>query len=573
MSNCKSCQIEGQVFPLSGEDCGIINTDPLYDTGDCVLDENGNPIIPSDDEIDENASCIKTPSGLLCPAVENCSPFDLSESTETCIINDYVAESINIGGAPLNVYRLLGVHEQGSLQDLVGAGTSFSNGFLPGYSSANAFDKYVTEYRSLQTGEDVVKSAFLGYDFGPIKLSNGRTRYGIETAIKFDVSRIQILQGCDSGNRVTKIRIERSNDGEKWFGVAIQNLPDCDGMVTLNFARSVPSRYWRIRPVTFNGGPDDYWSIKALQFIDYEKTKINNIQDRILLENRDRDYDENPIKMKCAYQPIDTIGNQTKFGFMPGSDKWVLEVSFTSAIQMLGRPFVIGDIIELPSETQYSANLTPTKKYLEVEDTGWSVNGYTPTWVPTLMRLIAVPAISSQETQDLFGKLTRDVDSSGLVDIDNGQNDVYQDYSDISQTIKADSNTAVPERGEDVANVAKLSDELLAFSDAHPEMNFRKLDRKRSPYSADALPPNGQSYTEGEEFPTGTVVDGAYHRQTYDQIRKGIPPRLYRYSKAKGYWVYLETDKRYAAKNTKPRLQEFLDPERSSVTKNNELDG
>jgi len=403
------------------------------------LDENGNPIIPSDDEIDENASCIKTPSGLLCPAVENCSPFDLSESTETCIINDYVAESINIGGAPLNVYRLLGVHEQGSLQDLVGAGTSFSNGFLPGYSSANAFDKYVTEYRSLQTGEDVVKSAFLGYDFGPIKLSNGRTRYGIETAIKFDVSRIQILQGCDSGNRVTKIRIERSNDGEKWFGVAIQNLPDCDGMVTLNFARSVPSRYWRIRPVTFNGGPDDYWSIKALQFIDYEKTKINNIQDRILLENRDRDYDENPIKMKCAYQPIDTIGNQTKFGFMPGSDKWVLEVSFTSAIQMLGRPFVIGDIIELPSETQYSANLTPTKKYLEVEDTGWSVNGYTPTWVPTLMRLIAVPAISSQETQDLFGKLTRDVDSSGLVDIDNGQNDVYQDYSDISQTIKADS--------------------------------------------------------------------------------------------------------------------------------------
>lgn len=567
MSNCKSCQIEGEVFPLSGEDCGITNTDPLYDTGNCVLDENGNPVIPPDDTDIPDGACIKTPSGLLCPAVENCSPFDLSESTETCFINDVIGESIEIGGAPLNVYRLLGVHEQGSLQDLTGAGTSFSNGYLPGYSSANAFDKFITEYRSLQIGADVVKSAFLGYDFGPIKLNNGRARYGIETAIKHDVSRIQILQGCDSVNRVSKIRIERSNDGEKWFGAAIQNLPDCDGMVVLNFARSVPSRFWRIRPVTFNGGPSDYWSIKALQFIDYEKTKITNIQDKILLENRDRDYDETAIKMKCAYQPIDTIGNQTKFGYMPGSDKWVIEVSFTSSVKALGRPFVIGDIIELPSETQYNTSMTPIKKYLEVEDTGWSVNGYTPTWVPTLMRLIAVPAIASQETQDLFGKLTRDVDSSGLVDIDNGQNMVYQDYSDISQTIKADANTAVPERGEDMAKVAKLSDELLAFSDAHPEMNLRRLDRKRSMYSIDALPPNGESYTEGDEFPAGMIVDGAYHRQTYDQIGKGIAPRLYRYSKIKGYWVYLETDRRYEAKNTKPILQQFLDPERSSVTK------
>ena len=569
MSNCKSCQIEGVVFPLTGKDCGIINTDPLYNTGNCELDANGVPIVPSDSSTSGTGSCIKTPSGLLCPAVENCSPFDLSESPETCIINDYIEESIDIGGAPLNVFRLLGVHEQGSLQDLIGAGTSFSNGYLPNYSSANAFDKYITEFRSLQTGSDVVKSAFLGYDFGPIKLENGRNRYGIETAIKHDVTRINFKQGCNSKNRVTKIRVERSNDGEKWFGVTIQNIQDCDGLVTLDFNKSVPSRFWRIKPLEFNGSDDDYWSVQALQFIDYEATKINNIEDRILLENRNRDYDENAINMKCSYQPIDTIGNVTQFGFMSGANKWVIEVSFTASVKALGRPFVIGDIIELPAETQYSPNLTPIKKYLEIEDVGWSVNGYTPTWVPTMLRLIAIPAVASQETQDLFGKLTRDVDSSGLIDIDNGQNLKYQDYNDIAQTIEADANTMVPERGEDTSKVAKLSDELLQYGEDHPDMNLKRLDRKRSNYSIDALPPNGESYTEGDEFPTGTPADGAYHRLTYTKVGKDIPARLYRYSKVKKFWVYLETDKRFAAKNTKPILQEFLDPERSSVTNSN----
>ena len=37
-------QIEGTVLPLKGEDCGIVNENPLYDTGNCALDENGNPI-------------------------------------------------------------------------------------------------------------------------------------------------------------------------------------------------------------------------------------------------------------------------------------------------------------------------------------------------------------------------------------------------------------------------------------------------------------------------------------------------------------------------------------------------
>lgn len=564
MASCISCN-DKTPLPKTGKDCGIENENPLYDVGNCSVDENGVPIVTPTNPNDNSSSCVKQPNGTLCPPEDTCSPFDLTESNEACLISSLIGESLNIGASVINVHRLLGVHEQGLLQDITGAGEAISNGDLPNYPAKNAFDKYITEWRSSQIGNEVLQSAYIGYDFGPIRLDNNRLRYGIETAIKHNVSTINIKQGCNSSNRVTKVRIERSNDGEKWFGVASLNVPDCDGMVKLQFKASVPSRYWRVRPTQFNGGSDDYWSIQALQFMDYEATTINNIQDKIWMENRDKDYDEQAVKIKGAYTPIDVVSNQSKFGFLQDMDTYSIEVSFTQAVAILGRPFIIGDIIQLPSETQYRPDLTPVLKYLEITDVAWSVNGYTPTWVPTMQRLMARPAMATQETQDLFGKLTPDVDNTGLMDLYDGNNTVYQDYAPIDQTIKAEGNTRVPERGEDNADIQKFSDELLEFSDAHPHMNLRKFDKKRTGYNIDAMPPNGLPYTEGDEYPPNPK-NGDYHRLTYEKIGKGHAPRLMRYSEAKGYWIYLETDRRYEHNNAKPTLAEFTNPETSSVT-------
>jgi hypothetical protein len=564
MTNCTNCNIGPTPLPQTGEACGITNTDPLNTAGNCTVDSNGNPIV-TPTATANNSGCVMTANGLVCPQTTTCSPFDLSQlPTDSCIVNSYVQESIAIGGAPLNVYRLLGVHEQGLLQDLTGNGSAISSGDMPSFPAKNAFDKHITEWRSQQTGTAVLAKAYVGYDFGNFKMDNGRVRYGIETAVKQDIATIKIKQGCDKKNRATKIRIERSADGEKWFGAALLNVPDCDGLVTLNFNHSAPSRYWRIRPLAFNGGPNDYWSVQALQFMDYEVTSNKNIQDRIFLENRDRDYDSTPVAMKCAYIPIDVVSNSTKFGFWNGdTDRYTLDVSFTQAVQTLGRPFVIGDIIQLPSETQYTPNLTPVLKYLEIVDVAWAVAGYTANWIPTLQRLIATPAVASQETQDVFGKLTEDVDSTGLVDIDNGQNPLYQDIFAINDTIKADANTRDPERGEDDADLTQLSKEVYDFAAAHPNMNFpAHIDRTRSKYGVDALPPNGEKFTQGDTFPM-TPKNGDYHRLTYAAVGKDIPARLYRYSVAKLHWVYLETDKRHQTNNTKPYLQEFLNPDKS----------
>lgn len=542
--------------------------DNLLNSGNCPVDGDGNLLpVPTDDAVVK--ICTEVLPGLCCPTDGPKPTWDLTESNDSCLINDYVEEVITIGGAVLNVHRLLGVHEQGKLQDLTGNGTSISNGDHPNFPADNAFDLMTTTWRSIQTGTDVT-SAYVGYDFGELLLETGRKRYGIDTYVKNDVSSFKIRQGCRAENRATKGRIERSADGVKWYGVAVVDLPDCEGTARVNFNRSVPSRFWRLRATAFNGGADDAWEIQALQLLDYEATRVNNIQDRVLLENRDRDYDENPVRMKGSYQPIDLQSFQSKYGMgsLYSGNEWIIEVSFSSAVSLLGRPFVIGDIIQLPSETQFTPSLQAVLKYLEISDVAWSTNGYTPNWTPTMQRLIARPVMASQETQDILGKITEDIDDSGLVDINNGDNTkAYQDLMGISQTIDADQNTQVPERGVDFADIATVPEAFYDFNEEQSGTNdvARKIDRARAQFGYDAMPPNGEEYTQGDEFPT-SPSDGDYHRLTYTSIRSGIPARLHRYSSNNGRWIFLEKDRRAEFKNTQELVQRKLDPNTSTVT-------
>lgn len=511
-------------------------------------------------------ACVVGPDGTTtCPEVSSCSPWDLTDGPEDCIISNYIEEQLNISGAVLKVHKLLGIHEQGLLIDVTGVGSPISSGDLANNPSSNAFDKYITEWRSKQTGANVLASAYIGYDFGPIKLDNGRLRYGIDTAIMKDISTIKIMQGCDSKNRATKIRIERSEDGKKWFGVTIATLADCDGILTVTFNRSVPSRYWRIRPIQFNGGQNDYWAVRVLQLVEYEATSLYNIQDKILLENRDRDYQEFPVDIRAAYTPQENFTMFDRFGFNPIGDSYVFEVSFNAVLRLLGRPMVIGDILMVPSERQYTSTMRPIDKYLEVTDIFWSSNGFTPTWKPTLQKIVAKPLLASQETQDISGKLTADIDNTGLYDIDDGNvGKKYQDYMDVNDSIRAEYKKNVPEKGIDYANAQLVSEELKAYAKKNPNMNVEKLNTKRMLAGIDAMPPNGLPYTQGDEFPK-TPKNGDYHRLTYESLGANIPVRLHKYSSAKARWIFMETDNKAVRNSHRPYLTEYIASDGSST--------
>lgn len=540
MTNCKSCKID--------------TVDPIDSVGNC---SNGDAS-QSTSADSSNSSCTSLVEGVVCATQSDCSIYDITDGPESCLMSDLIEEQLNIAGTTLQLYKLLGIHEQGLLQDVTGHGEAISSGSLANNPASNAFDKYITEWKSLQTGSDVVQKSYIGYDFGPIRMSNGRTRYGITTEIMKDISTIKIMQGCDAANRVSKLRVERSENGVKWYGVAILNLENCDGILTLNFKRSVPSRYWRIRPISFNGGVDDSWSVRVLQFIEYEKTAITNIQDKLLLENRDRDYDEYPVEIKATYTPQEFSTQLQSIGFNPISDMYSFDVSFSQCIKRLGRPIVIGDIMVVESERQYSASLRPIDKYLEVTDVIWSATGFTPMWKPTVQKIIAKPVIASQETQDILGKLTVDTDDSGLFDLNDGNDGKkYQDYMDISDNIRSHQKKHTPEKGTDFSEVPLLSDELREYSKNHPNMNLEKFDRHPGPKGIDALPPNGLPYTTGDRFPQ-TPSNGDYHRLTYTNLGDNIPARLYRYSTAKTRWIYLETDRKSVINSHRPLLQEYI---------------
>ena len=276
----------------------------------------------------------------------------------------------------------------------------------------------------------------------------------------------------------------------------------------------------------------------------------------ILLENRDRDYQTEPVALKGYYDLQSATTDLTKFG-MGVLVSYQIKVNFNACVASLGRPIVIGDIIELPSETQYTPDLRAVKRYLEVTDVTWDAGSYTPGWMPTMLQVTAEPALASQETRDIFGDLAGAVDSSGLFDNDDGNATTYQDFSNVDQTIRADAATAVPEKGAEGSNtVREFTDEEIALTSvAFPtikKMNFNRTGL----YVEDAIPPNGAPYTEGPEF-AADPKDGDYHRMTYAGTAQDVPPRLYRWSSVKSRWIYLETDRREQYNLQKAGLEEY----------------
>lgn len=511
------------------------------------------------------ANCVEQPNGVTCDTGSNyssCKPWDISAQTRTnCYADSLIQESLEIAGAQVNVHKMLGIHEQTKLLDLTGTGEAISGGAANNFPASNAFTTFKQVWKSKQSGlSPITTSSYIGYDFGQIKLPNGRQRYGVDAPERRHITTIKIKQGAESVNRVTKVRVERSNDGSSWYGVTIIMLPDNDQLNTISFKQSVPSRFWRLRPLDFKGGSCDSWIVQALELHDYAATTLNNIQDMVLLENRDRDYQIEAITIKGYYEQIQTFMDFSVFGSGGAGSNAItynIKVNFNSTVTKLGRPVVIGDIIELPSEAQYTPDLRKVPRFLEVTDVTWDPGSYTPGWMPTMLLVTAKQAIASQETRDIFGDLDAKVDSSGLFDNDDGNNPMYQDYSAIDQAIAAEAKTAVPERGAEGSNTVREFEQQMLDDNQENFPHLRRLGFNRTGlYVEDAMPQNGEPYTEGPEYPT-SPNDGDYHRLTYEGLAKDVPARLYRYSTTKQRWIYLETDRRAQYNNQKVSLEEY----------------
>ncbi len=459
-------------------------------------------------------------------------------------MEDVAAQAIEIAGAVVNVFKLLGVHEQGLMLDLTGQGNAISSASAPGTLSSYAFTPDPDSWISAAVGTGV-SGAFIGYNFGTKKTVANTERYAPSQPVRNEITTIMIQQSADPLRRVLQARIEKSDDGgTSWKRVDVVNFPNTGNLETISIKQSGASPIWRIVPLLFAGGVSDPWEVVRLQLMDYTQTSLDNVQDMIFLENRDRDYANISVAIKARYDLLDVSTELTKFGIdLP--TQYIFTVSFARMVELLGRPIVIGDLLELPSETQYDATLRPVKKWLEVTDCTWSLDGYTPGWKPLLYKITAEPALASQETMDVF-KQNKGYDQFSDDEFLNTVLPTQNLGNEASDAIETKSKEDVPEVGADTSGTQSGMNQFNEIG------SYDGRD-----YGVeDGLPPNNLPYTEGLAF-IPSPADQAYHRLTYPQHLQ-LPPKLYQWNHTKHRWVYLETDRRREQSSHKPSVDRIL---------------
>lgn len=498
---------------------------------------------------------INVKDGTYVPPVYPKGSFDLSTSACAEKDSNYLAslmsESLNIAAGPVNVFPMLGIHNQGSTLDQPGNGFPLSGGTAGGYNALNAFNVTPNGWQSIQTGPAVTSApAYIGYDFGTKKAwDNTQERYYPAAPVLIQIATLKIKQSANPQKRATQVRVEASDDGTNWHRVDVVNIPSTVDLVTVGIRSVAAYNKWRLIPIFFAGtASNNAWEVLEIHLLESTQISLDNIEDFVLLENRARAYCHSSVMLKCTYDLLDVQSELAKFGInLPQT--YIFTTSFADMIIILGRPVVIGDIVELPGEIQFDPNLKPVRKWLEVTDCGWSTEGYTPNWRPNLFRFYAQPILPAIEHKDLLGV-------PGQVDAAQSDesflNQLLQNNQAYSSTeaIEQQSADAVPETGEDPQDI-QSGTPLLGPRGGYDGRDF---------YAQDAIPPNGAPYTVGDALPTPPLADGAYHRQTYTNVEYSLrpPDRLLQWNATKSRWTVIEVNTRGMQESHKKTISRIM---------------
>lgn len=140
----------------------------------------------------------------------------------------------------------------------------------------------------------------------------------------------------------------------------------------------------------------------------YETQSALNIQDLLLLENRDRVYDPNIYVMRGVYRQQDVDFDLTQFGLFLNNDTLFITFHYNDMIDIVGRKLMVGDVIELPNLKDYnplnSSLPLALPRYYVVQDANFAAEGFSQTWLPHLWRVKATPLTNAQEYNSILDK-------------------------------------------------------------------------------------------------------------------------------------------------------------------------
>ena len=341
---------------------------------------------------------------------------------------------------------------------------------------------------------------------------------------------------------------------------------------------------------------------------EYDVIKETNIQDLLLLENRDRKYDTSVYSLRGVYNVQDLDFNLSQFGLFIDNDTLFMTVHINNFIQTVGRKPLSGDVIELPHlKDEFALNTADyaLPRFFVISDVGRAAEGFSATWYPHLYRLKLNKIADSQQYADILNVPT-DKDANFVGDYDPSTiykvNDIIR-YQGVLYTV-----TSMPPVGTEPPNASyysvysagtvqgilstqqkslEINDAILAQAEANaplsgyetrqfynyqlddqnrPELKTideselnasgtsldasRMYERPERPgYTGwlvgDGIAPNGVEFGHGIAFPTNAIKGDYWLRTDF------LPNRLFRYDGRR--WIKFEDKVRMNMTNNDTR--------------------
>ena len=281
------------------------------------------------------------------------------------------------------------------------------------------------------------------------------------------------------------------------------------------------------------------------------------IQDVLLLENRDRHYDQDVYVVRGIHQMQDLDFNLSQFGLFLNNDNIMIYFHLRSNVETLGRKIMSGDVIELPhlkDEYALDDSLVALKRFYVVQDVTRPTAGFSQTWYPHLLRAKCAPLVDSQEYKEILdadagdGNSLRDLLSTYQKNIDINNQIIAQAEEDAPQSgYDTKSYFVIPTRENGLVDVADITSTDIdasteqAITDASVVLRSPKKDFYVGYLTGDGVPPNGAPYDFGISFPANPATGSFYLRTDY------MPNALYRYNGK--LWIRYEDNVRMTMNN------------------------
>lgn len=284
------------------------------------------------------------------------------------------------------------------------------------------------------------------------------------------------------------------------------------------------------------------------------------IQDLLMLENRDRHYEEDVYILRGIYTMQDLDFNLSQFGLFLSNDTIMMHFHLRNTVGSLNRKIMPGDVLELPhlkDEYALDDHLVALKRFYVVQDVTRPTVGFSQTWYPHLLRAKCVPLVDSQEFKEIFDADSGAGDGSTLRDLLSTYNQSIAINDQIIEQAILDAPLSgydthsfyiLPINAEtgllDVADSATIDYDASLENyalDASVILHSPSRDIYAGYLSGNGNPLNGSPFSSGIEFPTAPIRGQYYLRVDY------MPNRLFRYNGK--HWSKVEDNVRMTLNN------------------------